>query len=183
MKRPQINLKFWQCKEDLSKIAKLFDGWWNKMQEYLMWLPNATDVETAPLTIVKLIAWGRDIDRLKNEPEEMFRLRVKHALANALDAGSVAGFENIWNRLKLGSVAQNERIDVENWDVIQLVLSNSDISNNNELMNEIIRKYGRTCRRYEFVTEQNIDLGIRTFNYNYLAINSIAKQPNTGENE
>ena len=182
MKRPRINLKFWQGKQDLNKIAIIFDAWFDKMQEYLLVLPSSTDVETAPLVIVKLIAWGRDIDRLKNEPEEMFRLRVKYALANALDAGSVAGFENIWKRLKMGSVAQNERIDAKNWDVIQLTVSDNDISRNSELMDEIIRKYGRTCRRYEFVTEQNLNRGIRTFNYNYIALNSIAKQP-TGESK
>ena len=180
MKRKPIVLKFWEGKKDLKKVASIFDAWYSKMQSYLMYLPNATDVETAPINIVRLIAWGRDINRLENEPEQMFRLRVKYALANSLDAGSVAGFENIWSRLNLGSVAQNERVDSTNWDVISLTVSDNDISKNSALMNEIIRMYGRTCRRYEFVTEQNIECGIRTFNYNYIALNSMAKQ---GESE
>jgi len=75
---------------------------------------------------------------------------VKYAFLNAKDAGSKAGFIRIFERLGIGYVEIEERFDVENWDVIKIRLSDSQLAKKTELLNLIIRKYGRTCRRYTF---------------------------------
>lgn len=176
MNLPQLKIKFWMEAGDSQAFIRLAQNWWNLVRSWLLAAVCEIDPETAPMSLVKLLAWQRDIERLKNEPEEMFRIRVKHALANAKDAGSVIGFENIWERLQLGSIRQAERVDAENWDVIQLVITENAISQKSALMETVIRMYGRTCRRYEFVTEQKIALGIRTFDFDFITINSTATE-------
>jgi hypothetical protein len=176
MNLPQLKIKFWMEDGDSQAFIRLAQSWWELVRTWLLAAVCEIDPETAPMVLVKLLAWQRDTERLKNEPEEMFRLRIKHALANAKDAGSVIGFENIWERLALGSIRQAERIDAENWDVIQLVITDNAISQKSELMETVIRMYGRTCRRYEFVTEQETALGVRSFDFDFITLNSTATQ-------
>lgn len=172
--RPRINLRFWQGAGDLLRLATAADIWWDRIQNRLGWLTGQVDAETAPLTLVNLLAWQRDIDRLKNEPERLYRLRVKYALANAKDAGCMAGFERIWERLDLGYVGQSERIDPVDWDVIQLELSESVIAGQPDLLETIIRQYGRTCRRYYFSTITPLTIRIRCFDFEHRQINAAA---------
>ncbi|GAK14854.1 hypothetical protein JCM19053_4725 [Vibrio sp. JCM 19053] len=39
------------------------------------------DPLTAPMALVNILAWQREIERLGQEPEELFRIRVAHATA------------------------------------------------------------------------------------------------------
>lgn len=176
MNLPQLNIKFWMAEGDSQAFIKLAQNWWNLVRSWMLATVCEIDPESAPLSLVKLLAWQRDTERLKNEPEIMFRLRVKYALANAKDAGSIIGFENIWERLELGSIRQAERVDTENWDVIKIIVTDNAISQKLELMETVIRMYGRSCRRYEFVTEQKASLAIRVFDFDFITINSTATE-------
>ena len=176
-KRERIKLPFWQQAQpdpsikteegQLVKYARVKDRWWDKVQQWISWPLTAFDVETAPLIIVDLLAWQRDIDRFFNEPELLYRRRVKFAKMNADDAGSTAGFKRIWERMELGFIEVEERIDGIDWDIIRLNMTESLISEQPELLNFIIRKYGRTCRQYQFKTISNLVLEIRLINFNY----------------
>lgn len=77
---------------------------------------------------------------------------MKFAFINAVDAGSTAGLKRILQRLGVGYVEINERLPDRDWDVVLLRLSDSQLSQNPELMRVLIQQYGRTCRRYDFVT-------------------------------
>ena len=177
--RPRTSLKFWQGKGDLEKMSLAADSFWDKVREWLYWLPSQVDADTAPIQLVNLIAWGRDIDRLPNEPEALYRKRVKYALANAKDSGTIAGFSRIWDRLELGYVGQNERVDEVNWDVIELELTESQISENSDLLNTIIRMYGRTCRRYTYTTIAPIPTAVRPFDFDEMKSYYLAKEPDS----
>ncbi|MEN9360646.1 MAG: hypothetical protein RL095_2181 [Verrucomicrobiota bacterium] len=161
--REAVALPFWEGAGEFAKIGNLCHAWWNMVQGWLEALPLQQDAATAPLLLVDLMAWQRDINRLAGEPESLYRLRVVHALANAQDAGSKAGFERIWQRLQIGYIGQLERNDATNWDVIQLEVSDGAISQNGALMDEIIRQFGRTCRRYTYTTVAPRGLVLRVF--------------------
>jgi len=107
-----------------------------------------------PLTciepVLNLIAYDRDITRFSGEPLSLFRKRVAYAFINARDAGSVEGFINIFERLGIGYVELVERQPDIDWDVIMVRVTDSQIADNTQLMIQIIRQYGRTCRRYQF---------------------------------
>jgi len=164
--RDAVALPFWEGAGEFAKIGALSHAWWNMVQDWLEALPlQQQDAATAPLILVDLMAWQRDINRLANEPESLYRLRVVHALANAQDAGSKGGFERIWQRLQLGYIGQMERNDITNWDVIQLEVSDGAISQNGALMDEIIRQFGRTCRRYTYTTTVPRGLVLRVFTF------------------
>lgn len=80
----------------------------------------------------------------------LFRKRVAFAFVNARDAGSVEGFINIFERLGIGYVELFERQPDIDWDVILVRVTDSQIADNTQLLIQIIRQYGRTCRRYQF---------------------------------
>ena len=174
--RPSISLRFWESAGELSKIAAIHEKWWNKVQSWIDWLPKQIDVESAPLQIVNLIAYQRDIERFSNEPEELYRKRVKYAFLNAKDAGSVVGFYNIWKRLELGVLEQNERLEGQDWDIIELVVNEKILSQYQYLLGMIIEKYGRTCRRYVLATNLTQPAGVRSFAFSYVTDNTLATE-------
>ncbi|GAA4649021.1 phage tail protein [Kistimonas scapharcae] len=170
-KRPDIQLPVWQEGQpepaidapegELVKFARVMDKWWNQVQAWLYWPLTGFDVDNAPLVIVDMIAWQRDIDRYPGEPEWLYRRRVKHAKANAEDAGSVIGFKRIWERMELGYIELDERIPGQDWDIIRLNITETLIAERPELLDIIIRMYGRTCRRYEWTTIAPLTLTMR----------------------
>lgn len=165
----KIKLPFWMDKGELAKIAQLFEKWWAYVLNTLTFPFNILNIDKCSERILNLIAYQRDIDRFKNEPLELYRKRVKYAFLNAKDAGSKAGFIRIFERLGIGYVEIEERFDLENWDVIKIHVNDSQLAKNIELMNLIIRKYGRTCRRYTFevITAEKVNLIHGEFNHDY----------------
>ena len=118
------------------------------------------------MSILDLWAWQRDVTRFQGEPEALFRLRVKYAFINSVDAGSTAGMKRIFERLGVGYVEIEERQPDRDWDVIQLKFSNTQLSLNPELLRVLIQQYGRTCRRYDFVTITPMALQIAVVDFN-----------------
>jgi len=147
----KLELPFWLAGTELTKLKAAATSWWAKVEGWLRWPLLQMDADTCHLVVLDLLAWQRDITRFKGEPEALYRLRVKHAFVNAVDAGSVAGFKRIMQRLGVGYVRIEERLPDRDWDVVQLHLSDSQLSENPELLSLIVQYYGRTCRRYEFV--------------------------------
>ncbi|MBJ6878021.1 phage tail protein, partial [Vibrio cholerae] len=84
--------------------------------------------------LLNYMAWDRNIQRFPNEPLELFRKRVKYAAINAKDAGSVAGFKRIFQRLGVGIVDFKERQSPTDWDVCTIEITDSDISKNSKLV-------------------------------------------------
>ncbi|KJF83556.1 phage tail protein [Photobacterium angustum] len=150
MKLPKLTLPFWMGRGELAKLALALHGYWLRVQE-VMQLPLAhLDPMTAPIEFVDLIAWQRDIQRLAKEPEDIYRIRVKYAFEFARNGGDVDGFRKVFEKLGLSWINLFERQDIENWDVITIETSDSDLSQKTWLMEQLIRQYGRTCRRYRF---------------------------------
>jgi hypothetical protein len=145
----KLNLPFWLDGPQLAKLKAAAQSWWEKVEGLL-----------------DLLAWQRDISRFKDEPESLYRLRVKFAFINAVDAGSTAGLKRILQRLGVGYVEIDERMPDRDWDVVMLRLSDSQLSLNPELLRVLIQQYGRTCRRYDFVTLTPVSLRIVAADFN-----------------
>ena len=162
----KLNLPFWLDGPQLTKLKAASQAWWEKVEGWLQWPLLQMDADTCHLTILDLLAWQRDISRFKDEPESLYRLRVKFAFINAVDAGSTAGLKRILQRLGVGYVEIDERMPDRDWDVVLLRLSDSQLSQNPELMRVLIQQYGRTCRRYDFVTITPVSLHIVAVDFN-----------------
>lgn len=145
----EIKLPFWLSANETKKLLTAATNWWEKVEEWVQWPLGQLDALTCTLSILDLIAWQRAIERFTDEPESLYRLRVKYALINSQDAGSKAGFIAIFQRLGIGYVEIAERTDEVNWDLILLRLSDSQLAENTDLLMNIIQEYGRTCRRYQ----------------------------------
>jgi hypothetical protein len=161
-----LKLPFWLAGTELTKLKDAAQAWWAKVTEWLRWPLLQMDAETCHLTVLDLLAWQRDITRFKDEPERLYRLRVKFAFINAVDAGSTAGLKRILRRLGVGYVEIDERLAGRDWDVVLLRLSDSQLSENPELLRVLIQQYGRTCRRYDFVSITPVTLRIGAAQFN-----------------
>ena len=162
----KLSLPFWLDGPQLTKLKAASQAWWEKIEGWLQWPLLQMDADTCHLTVLDLLAWQRDISRFKDEPESLYRLRVKFAFINAVDAGSTAGLKRILQRLGVGYVEIDERMPDRDWDVVLLRLSDSQLSQNPELMRVLIQQYGRTCRRYDFVTITPVSLRIVAVDFN-----------------
>ena len=150
-----IELPTWLTGEQVISLANVAQQFWQQFEQRLWWWLEQLDEEHAALPILNLLAWERDITRLKDEPIEIYRSRIKHALANAEDAGSSIGLENIFKRLGFGYMETNERIDGYDWDMVEVAMIESEFADKQPLVEELLRQYGRTCRRY-FLSVLNV---------------------------
>lgn len=162
----KLSLPFWLDGIELAKLKAAAQSWWEKAEGWLRWPLLQLDAETCHINVLDLLAWQRDIQRFHGEPERLYRLRVKYAFINAVDAGSTAGMVRIFERLGVGYVELEERIDGLDWDIVQLHLTDSQLSENPVLLRVLMQQYGRTCRRYDFVTITPVTLNIRVADFN-----------------
>ncbi|MCU1740027.1 MULTISPECIES: phage tail protein [unclassified Pseudomonas] len=162
----KLDLPFWLNAGELAKLKSGAQAWWTKVEGWLQWPLMQMDAEQCHLNILDLLAWQRDITRFRGEPESLYRLRVKFAFINSVDAGSTAGLMRVLHRLGVGYVEIEERLPDRDWDVVLLKLSDSQLSDNPELLRVIVQQYGRTCRRYDFVTITPVTLLLAAVDFN-----------------
>jgi hypothetical protein len=148
----KINIPFWLGGAVLERIADAALAFWSKILNYLYWAEQQADALICHPSLLRLLAWERDLEFFDNEPLDFFRLRVKFAYLNARDAGSVAGFKRIFARLNIDIIEMQERQDQTDWDVITILITDRQLQANEPLITSIIDQYGRTCRRYELTT-------------------------------
>ncbi len=162
----KLGLPFWLDGPELAKLKAAAQSWWNKVEGWTRWPLLQMDAETCHVSVLDLLAWQRDIQRFHTEPERLYRLRVKFAFINAVDAGSTAGMIRIFGRLGVGYVEIQERVPDLDWDIVLLHFSDAQLSENPELLRVLMQQYGRTCRRYEFVTITPVSLGLVLADFN-----------------
>ncbi len=142
------NLPVWFRGNDALKLEASAAEYWQHIESALFSWLEQLDEESAAVEILDLLAWERDVNRIPGEPKEIYAKRIKHAVANATDAGSNIGMGRIFERLGFGHVDINERLPNYDWDMIEIAMEESEQTGKQDLIKEIIRAYGRTCRRY-----------------------------------
>lgn len=149
-KLPDIQLPSWMNKGEPLTLAHSAKRWWERVYSWLTFPLAQIDVDTCDEQLLNLLAYQRDVMRFPGESLSLYRLRIKHAFINSQDAGSIAGFERIFERLEIGKIQQLERQLQLDWDVIVIRINDEQLSRDNDLMMNLVRQYGRTCRRYFF---------------------------------
>lgn len=169
-----MNLPFWFSQEQVSALAAAANAWFEELRLWASWPLQQMNPETCVESVLNLIAWQRDIDRFEGEPLSLYRRRVKYAYINAKDAGSVAGFKRIFMRLGIGYVELRERLPGIDWDIIDIELSDSQLAENQKLLDVLIQHYGRTCRRYRWkvITPVPLQIHVIEFNNDYQVISA-----------
>ena len=153
IKLPSVKLPWWMSGKELTKLKNATIEWFHLVMSWAKWPLEQLDPLTCSQGILDLIAWQRDITRYSGEPLQLFRKRVAYAFVNARDAGSYEGFIKICARLEIGHIITQERQPGWDWDIINIYLEDEQMADNPELLKTIIRQYGRTCRRYNFILE------------------------------
>lgn len=149
------------AKGHLKKYSDFLLAWFELVSMWLKFSLTFTDIETIDISIVDLFAWQRDVDRIHYEPEWLYRKRVKYAYHNAKDAGTLAGFKRIWQRMGLGELVIYERIEDTDWDVIELEISGQTLADHAGLLRILIEKYGLACRRYRWSSKHSTSIAMR----------------------
>lgn len=167
-----LKLPTWLNGEIISPLKTAAVAWWAKVESWITWPLRQMDADTCTLGMLDLLAWQRDIDRFPGEPEWLYRRRVSYAVTNAKDAGSTAGLIRIFERLDIGLLEIDERVPDRDWDVIILQLTDSQLSDNRELLRVMIEMYGRTCRRYELttLTKTTVEIRVAIFDNDHLTV-------------
>jgi hypothetical protein len=162
---PKPVLPSWMSKGEVVKLATTAHQWFSLLREWTLLPLKQLDPMTCSETILDLIALQRDIERFETEPLDLYRLRVRYAYVNARDAGSVEGFKRIFDRLGVGYVEIEERMEGQDWDVVDIRLSDTQLAGNERLLSVLIQHYGRTCRRYgwKIITPIPIDIQVAEF--------------------
>ncbi len=149
----KFKLPVWLNGPEITKLKTAADNWWLQIEDWLKLPLNQLDAETCHPNILQLLAYQRDVERFPSEPDDLYRKRVKYAIDNAKDAGSRAGFERILQRFDIDVAELVERDPASDWDMIRVKLNSPMLQQNPDLGQYIVRRYGRTCRRYDFSTE------------------------------
>jgi hypothetical protein len=144
----KIELPTWLDGMDAKALANVAQEYWQTIESYLFWWLEQLDAENSALPILDLLAWERGIDRLDGESIELYSLRIKHAVANSEDAGYGIGMERIFKRLGFGYIEINERVPTYDWDMVEIAMMEDEFDGKQSLVEELIKQYGRTCRRY-----------------------------------
>jgi hypothetical protein len=162
---PEKTLPWWMDGKSLATNLKephfLANGvmnFWQRIRGWVIWPLEQLDPMTCSARLLTVLAWDRDITQFEGEPSSLFRKRVNFAFINAKDSGETAGFIRIFQRLGVGVVEIDERVPMRDWDIITIRLSDSQLSENHELLATLIQHYGRTCRRYEFQVINPVNL-------------------------
>lgn len=166
---PPPKLPFWLEGKELLKLARAAHKFFTLIGEACIWPVRQMDPLTASLPILNLLAWQRCIARYSGEPLRLYRLRVAHSYANAKDAGLVNGWMRIFKRLELGELELEERVEGQDWDIIGIVVDDSSFPDKQDVTEIIVDEYGRTCRRYRFVSRirKKITCAVSSFDCDY----------------
>lgn len=149
---PPLVLPFWMGGEQASKLASAAHAWFSLLGRVAIWPAKQLDAMTCTPAVLDLLAWQRNVSRYAGEPDRLYRLRVAFAYANGKDAGGLNGWKRIFARLELGKVELEERVPGQDWDCINIVSDDASFPDKQNVLEIIINEYGRTCRRYRFVS-------------------------------
>lgn len=172
----QPSLPFWMGGEECSKLSRAAHGWFTRLGEWAALPARQLDPLTCTPTVLDLLAWQRNVTTYQGEPERLYRLRVAHAYANARDAGSVAGWGRIFQRLELGGVELEERVAGQDWDIIGVVVDDTAFPDQQNVLEIIVQEYGRTCRRYRFISRipQAVRVAACTFDDDHATVCAVS---------
>ncbi len=158
---PTPKLPFWMAGPELAKLGFAAKEWFRRLGEWSVLPARQMDPMTASLPVLRLLAHQRCITAYPGEPERLFRLRVRHAYANAKDAGLVSGWKRIFERLELGDMELEERQPGQDWDIVGIVADDATFPDQQNVLEIIIDEYGRTCRRYRFISRITQPVAVR----------------------
>ena len=147
---------------EIAKFARAMRNYWGHVKAAFEMPLQQHDPLIAPMAVVYVLAWQRGVEKLGQEPESLFRVRVAHAYGFSRDAGSVSGWEDMFEKLGYPHIAQDERLTNVDWDVISLKIQDGDLTNVPKLLDTVIRQYGRTCRRYQYTSYVEMSLAARS---------------------
>ena len=150
----------WLNKGYAEKLVKAATGYWDQSRDYVMWAVNQKDESKNEEPVLGFLAWERLTTRLDDEPIQLYRKRVQHALVNTIDAGEIASVKSIFDRLGLEVLNVRERLNGRDWDIIAIDMTDSTLAGNTDLLPELIQLYGRTCRRYELTVHNTANVSM-----------------------
>ena len=139
--------RFLRGRETL-RLAQACFSFWSQIETWLRIALEQKDIETCHPSMLAVHGWSRRVERLPDEPLELYRKRVLHAYANAEGAGYRKGLEEILTRLGIADYSIAEREPGKDPDICSIHLQSGTLTQKNELLVRIFQEYGLTCRRY-----------------------------------
>jgi hypothetical protein len=133
---------------EIVKAAQAVQAVWDLWRSRLNTALLQADIRYCSEDALRLHAWGRNVERYPGEPVELWRARVLHAITAVQRAGSKAGLEYILSIHGIVGVGVRERVVGEDWDIVFVELDQVGFAVATELIDTILERWGRTCRRH-----------------------------------
>ena len=146
---PEIKIPFWMNGPHVRTLAGASRVWFGRLGEWAAFPLRQADPMTCSERMLDLIAWQRGVTRAAGEAERLFRVVGAPSPATA---PQIAGWKRIFKRLELGDIALEERKAGQDWDVIGIMMDDGSFPNYQNVLELIVADYGRTCRRYHFIS-------------------------------
>lgn len=161
-----FSLSFWMDGAENTKLGNAAYRWFSLLGKAASWGVVSRDPMTCGPVALDMLAWERGIKRYEGESERLYRLRVNYAYENGRDAGGVNGWKRILKRLELlgneSDLVLRERMAGQDWDIVGIAFDDSRFAELQTVLEIIIEEYGRTCRRYRFISSIPQTVHVRT---------------------
>jgi len=156
-----INLSFWLSGQGFQKIRSAAIIYFDLIKSYLDYPFTQIDPALCDEAYLPLHAWMYDIPRLEGESIQFYRDRIRFAHANQLQAGGALGLIEIMNRLGVNFISVTERIPGLDWDIVIVQVPDGEYTASQALFDNLVERFGRTCRRYSF--EEIDEIGLESY--------------------
>jgi len=138
------------------KLADAAKTTWERWEAWLNEAVSQADIGNCSLAALEFHAVDRSINRLPEETEVIWRVRIKSAFTSASEAGSRKGFEQILTAHGVGNFSVEERIAGLDWDIVLVNIDPDSLSIDSAVLLLIFARWGRPTRRF-FIGHQLIN--------------------------
>jgi len=170
-----LKLPNWLSIPFYMKLKNAFQAWWDLVESWSRWPLNQMDIMTCHALLLDVVAYRRNIKRMRNESTGLYRTRIATAYINAKEAGTIKGLRNIFTRLGIPIVGIEQKIEGEHWATIKVQVTYDVASEYGELMKEILANYGKLCRSYQLTVISPVSIYLRSANFQFSSNTIILK--------
>lgn len=139
-------LPSWLRGTEAAKLARACRAFFQRWEDWVNEAKALVDFSTAPADALDLHAWGLVLERLPEEPDALWRDRVRHAVENHQLGGVRKGLDAALTFYGITGATVIERDPIFGDDTIRIEMDPNAFDP--LILEKVIQQRGRACRRY-----------------------------------
>jgi len=153
-------LPSWLRGTEAAKLARAARAFFQRWEDWVNEAKALVDFAAAPADALDLHGWGLLLERLPDEPDALWRERVRHAVENHQLGGVRKGLDAALTFYGVTGAAVIERDPLFGDDTIRIEMDANAFDP--LILEKVIRERGRACRRYVVgdVSQASVFMGV-----------------------